>query len=72
MKLKENLKHQIDQLNTKDLRIIKLMLDSLPKEENDIKKSSNIRNKSFQKVINVLGKNKLTTREIHQLREDRV
>ncbi|MEX0780847.1 MAG: type II toxin-antitoxin system VapC family toxin [Balneolales bacterium] len=50
MKLKENLKHQIDQLNTKDLRMVKLVLDSLSENEGNIKKSSKYRNQEIVKT----------------------
>lgn len=72
MKLKENIKSKVDQLEASELRVVDILIDSLAKRRTrEIEESSSDRS-AFLKVIELMGPNFLTSDDISRERQDRV
>ena len=72
MKLKENIKSKVDKLNYRELRIVEQLIDSLTHEEVTGEKTPASTVEHYNKVIELLGENGLSTKDIDQGRKERI
>jgi len=72
MKLKENIKSKVDKLNYRELRIVEQLIDSLTHEEVTGEKTPAASVGHYNKVIELLGENGLSTKDIDQGRKERI
>ena len=72
MELKEILKTRIDHLDPYELRIVKILIDSLSVKKTTQKSEVSLRSEYYQEVIELLGTNGLSTFDINLGREERI
>jgi len=73
MMLKENIKAKVDKLDSYELRVVELLIDSL-KRKNPATEKKPVASKEYpyHQVIKLMEHNLLTSNDINQGREDRL
>jgi hypothetical protein len=71
MKLKENIKIKVDQLETSQLRLVDALIDSLSRGKDPYKKMGDTKNTAFLKVIELMNPNFLSSDDIILGRRER-
>ena len=73
MMLKENIKAKVDKLDSYELRVVELLIDSL-KRKNPLIEKKPVASKEYpyQQVIKLMEHHLLTSNDINQGREDRL
>lgn len=73
MKVKENIKKRLDALSEEDAKTVSVLLDQIEKKNRNLKASEkSVREKPYKKVSELLKKSPITSKEIHELRTDRL
>lgn len=72
MELKDKLKTRIDRLDPYELRIVKILIDSLSVKKTNQKSDESLESVYFQEVIELLGTNGLSSFDINLGREERI
>lgn len=72
MELKDKLKTRIDRLDPYELRIVKILIDSLSVKKTNQKSDESLESVYFQEVIELLGTNGLSSLDINLGREERI
>lgn len=72
MELKDKLKNQINRLDPYDLRIVKILIDSLSVKKTHQKLADSVKTDYYQEVIELLGTNGLSSFDIIIGREERI
>ncbi len=72
MELKEKLKTRIDRLDPYELRIVKILIDSLSIKKTNQKFDESLVSEYYQEVIELLGTNGLSSFDIKLGREERI
>jgi hypothetical protein len=73
MMLKENIKAKVDKLDSYELRVVELLIDSL-KRKNPVIEKKQVASKEYpyHQVIKLMEHHLLTSNDINQGREDRL
>ena len=72
MELKDTLKTRIDRLDPYDLRIVKILIDSLTAKKKPPKPPASGTNNYYLDVMRLLGANGLSSHDINLGREERI
>ncbi len=70
MELKENIKSKVDKLDDGELRIVDMLIDSLKLRKQSPKRKLKSSQAPFLKVINLIGKEGLSTEDIYKERAE--
>ena len=72
MELKENIKSKVDKLDEGELRIVDMLIDSLKLRQRSTKRKSKRKQAPFMDVIDLIGKDGLSTEDIYRERAERI
>jgi hypothetical protein len=73
MKVKEKIKKRLDALPEEDVKAVSVLLDQIEKKNRKMKVSEkSVPGKPYKKVSELLKKSPITSKEIHDLRTDRL
>lgn len=73
MKVKEKIKKRLDALSEEDVKAVSVLLDQIEKKNRSIKATEkSVREQPYKKVSELLKKSPITSKEIHELRTDRL
>jgi len=72
MKTKESIKSKVDQLNTRELRIVERLIDSLKSRKKIRSKKALEEKPPYKKVIDLIGSPGLVSGDIQKERQERL
>lgn len=72
MKIRESIKSKVDELDTHDLRIVELLIDSLKRKRKPTRRRIKTDQKPYEKVIKLIGGMGLSSEDIDELRQERI
>ncbi|MEX1130395.1 MAG: hypothetical protein WED59_00095 [Candidatus Woykebacteria bacterium] len=73
MNVKEKIKKRLDALSEKDVKAVSVLLDQIEKKNRNKKASEkSVQEQPYKRVSELLKKSPITSKEIHELRTDRL
>jgi hypothetical protein len=73
MKVKEKIKERLDALSEEDVRAVSVLLDQIERKNKSMRASEkSVGEQPYRKVSEILKKSPITSKEIQELRTDRL